>query len=36
MTVELAIQKLLELQKKLTAYNHACGLLYYDGVTTAP
>ena len=36
MTVTQAVEKLLEIQKKLTAYNHACGLLYYDGVTTAP
>ena len=36
MTVSQATEKLLELQKKLTAYNHACGMLYFDGVTVAP
>lgn len=27
---------LYDLQKKLAAYDHAVGLIYYDGVTTAP
>ena len=36
MTVENAKEKLYEIQKKLAAYEHAIGLLYYDGVTTAP
>ena len=36
MTVNEAVNKLYEIQKKITAYNHACGMLYYDGVTTAP
>jgi len=36
MTVEQAIQKLDELQKKKHALRHASGLIYYDGVTTAP
>lgn len=36
MTVSSAVNKLLELQKKLTAYKHASGMLYYDGVTSAP
>ena len=29
-------EKLYQLQAKLSAYQHALGLLYYDGVTTAP
>ena len=36
MTIEKATQDLLALQKKLAAYNHASGMLYYDGVTGAP
>lgn len=36
MTIEKAKQDLLALQKKLSAYTHASGLLYYDGVTGAP
>ena len=36
MTVTEATNKLLALQKKLAAYHHASGLVYYDGVTTAP
>ena len=27
---------LMTLQKKMAAYEHAVGLLYYDGATTAP
>ncbi|MBQ9413185.1 MAG: carboxypeptidase M32 [Oscillospiraceae bacterium] len=36
MTTEEAIERLYALQKKLSAYSHAMGLLNYDGVTTAP
>ena len=36
MTIQEAKQALERLQKKMSAYDHACGLLYYDGVTTAP
>ncbi len=36
MTLEEARQKLEELQKKLSAYEHATSLIYYDGVTAAP
>ncbi|MBR3737684.1 MAG: carboxypeptidase M32 [Eubacterium sp.] len=36
MTIENAKEKLYEVQKKLSAYEHAIGLLEYDGVTTAP
>lgn len=36
MTVEQAVQEFTALQKKLCALSHASGLLYYDGVTTAP
>lgn len=36
MTVNQAVEKLLEIQKKLSAYKHASGMLYYDGVTSAP
>ncbi|MBR7072966.1 MAG: carboxypeptidase M32, partial [Eubacterium sp.] len=31
-----AKEKLYALQKKLAAYDHALGLITYDGVTTAP
>ena len=31
-----AKKELYSLQKKLAAYDHAIGLIYYDGVTTAP
>ena len=36
MTVAEAKEKLIALQAKLSAYGHASGILYYDGVTTAP
>lgn len=36
MTIEQAKAKLYALQAKLTAYNHATAVLYYDGATTAP
>ncbi len=36
MTLEEARQKLDALQKKMSAYNHATALLYYDGCTAAP
>lgn len=36
MTLTEAREKLDRLQKKMSAYAHACGLIYYDGVTTAP
>lgn len=36
MTIEEARQALERLQKKLSAYEHAYSLIYYDGVTTAP
>ena len=36
MTIENAKEKLYEIQKRLAAYEHAVGLLYYDGATTAP
>ncbi|MBR1762400.1 MAG: carboxypeptidase M32 [Eubacterium sp.] len=36
MTIENAKEKLYAVQKKLAAYEHAIGLLQYDGATTAP
>ena len=36
MTIEEGLKKLDALQRKLCAYNHAAGLIYYDGATTAP
>ena len=36
LTIKAAREKLMELQKKMAAYNHAMGLIYYDGATTAP
>ena len=36
MTLNEAIERLYALQSKLSAYNHACSLIYYDGATTAP
>ena len=35
-TIKAARNKLMELQRKMAAYNHAMGLIYYDGATTAP
>jgi carboxypeptidase Taq len=36
MDVKTALQKFKELQEKLSAYNHAQSIIFYDGVTTAP
>ena len=36
MTTEEALDRLDTLQKKLSAYDHALGLMSYDGVTGAP
>jgi carboxypeptidase Taq len=36
MTTEEAVQKLDRLQSTLSAYQHALGLLFYDGATAAP
>ena len=36
MTVKEAKEALKALQRKMTAYNHAQELIYYDGCTTAP
>ena len=34
--LETAVQKLMTLQHKMAAYDHAIGLMQYDGATTAP
>ncbi len=36
MDLQQAVAKFKEIQRKMAAYNHAMGLLYYDSVTTAP
>ena len=36
MILEQAKQELLSLQAKMSAYNHAIDLIFYDGATTAP
>ena len=36
MSVSKAREELLSIQKKLAAYEHAVGLIYYDGSTVAP
>ena len=36
MELAQAITKLDALQRKMFAYNHAMGVLYYDGATAAP
>lgn len=36
MNLKEAISELYALQSKLSAYNHAMSLIYYDGATTAP
>ncbi len=36
MELQQAIAKFKEIQRKMAAYNHAMGVLYYDSVTTAP
>lgn len=36
MNVAESMQKLYDIQSKLSAYDHAASLIYYDGATTAP
>ena len=36
MDVKTAIQQFMQLQAKLSAYQHAMSLIFYDGVTSAP
>ena len=36
MNVNEAIEKFYAMQSKLSAYNHAMSIIYYDGATTAP
>ena len=36
MNITDSISKFYSLQAKLSAYNHAMSLIYYDGATTAP
>ena len=36
MTLDDAREKLMALQHKMAAYEHAMGIIYYDGCTTAP
>ena len=36
MNIQEALSALDTLQRKMAAYNHAMGLIYYDGVTAAP
>ncbi|MBQ6314238.1 MAG: carboxypeptidase M32 [Mogibacterium sp.] len=36
MTITEAREQLMALQRKMAAYDHAMGLIYYDGNTTAP
>lgn len=36
MTLEEGREALMSLQRKMAAYDHAAGLIYYDGCTTAP
>ena len=36
MELQQAVSRFKEIQRKMAAYNHAMGLLYYDSVTTAP
>lgn len=36
MTINEAIEKLYAWQSKMSAYDHAMSLIYYDGATTAP
>ena len=35
-TLDEARAQLMALQRKMAAYEHAMGLIYYDGCTTAP
>ena len=36
MTVSQALEKLSAYEKLMFTYNHASGLMYYDGATVAP
>ena len=36
MNIDEARQELMDLQRRLAAYEHAMGIIYYDGCTTAP
>ena len=36
MDIKTAIQQFMQLQAKLSAYQHAMSLIFYDGVTSAP
>ena len=36
MTVQEGLKKLDALQRKMAAFDHAAGMIYFDGVTTAP
>ena len=36
MTIDEARKKLMDLQRRMAAYQHAAGILLYDGATTAP
>ena len=36
MTIQEALEKLQSYEKATFALNHATGLMYYDGATTAP
>ena len=36
MTVSQALERLAAYEKQAFAYNHASGVLYYDGATVAP
>ena len=36
MQLQQAREKFVQLQSKLSAYNHAMSLIFYDGATTAP
>ena len=35
-SIDEAREKLMSLQRRMAAYDHAMGLIYYDGCTTAP
>lgn len=36
MGIRTSVEKLMQLQSRLSAYNHAMSMIYYDGATTAP
>ena len=36
MELKQALEQFMQLQSKLSAYNHAMTLIFYDGATTAP